>query len=229
MKRNLKPITQITEKKITTFWNYFKKTEQEIFNAFILGINKEEVIAQTLKKLDYVSKRIGFVIEPPREFNDKYKIIFTGYGYRKLFPKMIALENQAPELKHYIAQAFIKPLEDATSYRDGSDEACICKNFEIKISELQMALLDYNIATKQIKIDLYLPNYNELKHFEDLEANIDWIVMVIVGEIAFQKHIKEILLHQMPLEPKGLLSLIELPDFIDYLYKINSRKKTRML
>jgi len=227
--RNLKPITENTKKKITTFWNYFKKNEQEIFNAFVLGINKQDVITQTVKKLESVSRRIDFIIEPPRSFDDKYKIVFTGYGYRKLFPKMIALENQAPKLKHYIAQAFIKPLDDTTSYREGTDEPCICKNFEIKISELQLALLDYDIANKKIKIDLYLPNYNELKHFEDLKDNINWIVMQVIGEIAFRKHIKEIQLHQMPLEPVGLLPLVELSDFIDYLYQINSRRKTRLV
>jgi hypothetical protein len=216
-------------KQITTFWNYFKKNEQEIFNAFVLGLNKQEVIHLTVKKLDGVSKRIGFIIEPPRGFEEKYKIVFTGYGYRKLFPKMMALENQAPELKHYIAQAFIKPLEDTRSYREGTDDPCICKNFEIKISEVQIALIDYNIATKKIKIDLYLPDYNYLKHFEDLKPNLDWIVMQVIGEIAFRKHIKEIQLNQMPVEPIGLLPLIDLPDFIAYLYKINSRRKTRML
>jgi hypothetical protein len=229
MIRNLKPITENSKKKITTFWNYFKKNEQEIFNAFVLGINKQEVITQTVKKLESISRRIEFIIEPPLGFDDKYKIVFTGYGYRKLFPKMIALEDQAPALKHYIAEAFIKPLEDTTSYREGTDEPCICKNFEIKISELQLALLDYDIANKKIKIDLYLPDYNELKHFEDLKDNINWIVMQVIGEIAFRKHIREINLHPMPLEPLGLLPLIELPDYIAYLYQINSRRKTRII
>jgi hypothetical protein len=216
-------------KKITTFWNWFQKNELEIFNAFLLNIKKEEIIAQLLKKLNYVSKRIGFVIKPQSEFNDKFIIIFSGNGFRKLFAKMIALEKQAPPLEHFIAQAFIKPLEDTTMYKNGTDAPCVCKNFEIKISEMQMALLDYNIATKQIKIDLYLPDYNELKHYDDLESTIEYIVMQIIGEIAFHKHLREINLHQMPLEPKGLLPLIELPDFIDYLYKINSRKKTRII
>lgn len=229
MIRNLKPITENSKKKIATFWNYFKNNEQEIFNAFVLGINKQEVITQTVKKLESISRRIDFIIEPPLGFDDKYKVVFTGYGYRKLFPKMIALENQAPELKHYIAQAFIKPLEDTTSYLEGTDEPCICKNFEIKISELQIALLDYDIATKKIKIDLFLPDYNELKQFKDLKLNINWIVMQVIGEIAFRKHIKEIQLHQMPVEPAGLLALVELSDFIEYLYKINSRKKTRSI
>jgi hypothetical protein len=162
-----------------------------------------------LKKLDYVSKRIGFAIKPQRELNDKYIIIFTGNGLRRLFPKMIALENQTPTLEHFTTQVFIKPLQDTTMYKDGTDEPCVCKNL--------------------IKIDLYLPHYNKLKQFDDLESTIEHIVMQIIGEIAFRKHMREINLHQMPLEPKGLLSLIELPDFIGYLYKINSRKKTRMI
>ena len=216
-------------KKITTFWNYFQKNEQEILNAILLGINTEEVLSQISKKLDYVSRGIGYVIKAPKTINDKFIIIFTGNGNRKLFPKIITLENQTPKLQHFIAQAFIKPLEDTTKYKNGSDEPVICKNYEIKISEIQIALLDYNIATKHIKINLYLPEYNELKQYEDLKSNIDWIVMQIVGEIAFRKHIKQIQLNQLPLEQIGLLSFMELPDFIEYLYKINSWKKTRQL
>jgi hypothetical protein len=64
---------------------------------------------------------------------------------------------------------------------------------------------------------------------DDLESTIEIIVMQIIGEIAFRKHLRKINLYPMSLEPKGLLSLIELPDFIEYLYKINSRKKTRMI
>lgn len=216
-------------KKITTFWNWFQKNEHEIIKAILLGINKEDVISQMLKKLDYVSKRIGFVIKPPRKFKDNFIIIFTGSGYPKLFAKIIALKNQAPTLKHFTVQAFIKPLEDITMYKEGTDEPCECKNFKIKISELQMALLDYNIATKQLKIDLYLPDYNELKQYNDLKSSIDYIVMQIIGEIAFHKHIKQIQLNQLVPETNGLLSLVELPDFIHYLYKINSRKKTRQI
>jgi hypothetical protein len=90
-----------------------------------------------------------------------------------------------------------------------------------------MALIDYNIEKKELKINIYIPYYCKLKEYKNLKSEFIWIVMFIIGEIAYRKHIKEIRLHQMPLEPKGLLSLIELPDFIEYLYKINSRKKTR--
>ena len=141
----------------------------------------------------------------------------------------MALETQAPPLEHFTAQAFIKPLENTEEYKHGCDKPVIFENYEIKISEIQIALSDYNIATKQLKINLYLPDYNEIKQYEDLKLNIDWILMQIIGEIAFRKHIKQIQLNQLPLEPKGLLPLIELPDYIDYLYKINSRKKTRQV
>lgn len=47
--------------------------------------------------------------------------------------------------------------------------------------------------------------------------------------MAFYKHIREINLHPIALEPIGLLSLIKLPDFIDNLYKINSRRKPRAI
>jgi hypothetical protein len=216
-------------KQITRFWNWFQKNEQEIINAFFLGIGSNEISSLFEKKLDYVSKRIGFIIKIPKKSQEKHLIIFTGFGYRKLFPKIIALENQAPPLEHFIAQAFIKPLDELEKYKDGTDEPFVCDYYEIKISEIQIALLDYNVTTKHIKINLYLPHYRELLHFDDLESNIDWIVMHILGEIAFRKHLKEIHLHQLPFASNGLLPLVELPCFIEYLYKINSRKKTRII
>ncbi len=216
-------------KKITSFWNYFQKNEQEIINAFFLGINTDEICSQFIKKLNSISKRIGFEITKPSNNQDKCRIIFTAYGYRKLFPKIIALEEQAPHFEYFTAQAFIKPFDDVEKYRNGTDDPIFYANYQIKISELQMVLADYNTATKQLKINIYLPDYNEIKHYDDLKFEIDWILMHIVGEIDFRKHIKQTELNQLPLDDCGLLSLIDLPDFIDYLYKINSRRKTRQI
>lgn len=214
---------------ITSFWNYFKKNEQEIFNALLLLINYDEVFPQFLKKLSYVSKRRGFIIKVPDANQEKYTLIFTCGGYRKLFAKTIALEKQAPELKLFTAQAFIKPFEDVSKYKNGTDDPIDFLDYEIKISEMQMALLDYNVATKRLEINIYIPHYHELKDYKDLKSEFIWIVMFIIGEIAYNEHIKDFQLHPIPLESKELLPLIELPDLIEYLYQINSRKKTRML
>lgn len=215
-------------KQIKTFWNWFQNNEEAIKNALLLGINTEEILIQLDKKFKSISKRIGFLIDDSASNQGKYTIIFTAAGYHKLFPKLIALEKQAPSLKYFTPQAFIKPFTDTTPYKNGTDLPCIYKTCAIKISELQLALLDYDSDTKQLKILVYLPNYHHIDN-EDLEANIDFIIMQIIGEIAFRKHIKQILLAPLLQSSSGLLSLIELPDYIDYLYKINSKKKTRQV
>lgn len=81
-------------KKITTFWNWFQKNEQEIINSFYLGIDSNAIFSQFGKKLDYVSKRISFIIKIPKTSQEKYLIIFTGFGYRKLFPKLLPWKNR---------------------------------------------------------------------------------------------------------------------------------------
>lgn len=75
----------------------------------------------------------------------------------------MALEDQAPQLQHFIPQAFIKPIQDKTLYLTGKDEPYIFKKYKIKISQLYMALVDYNITTKQLKINLYIPSYDRIK------------------------------------------------------------------
>ena len=100
---------------------------------------------------------------------------------------------------------------------------------EFKKSQLQFTLENYDIETKLLKIKIYLPAFDEIKQFQELATDIKYIVMEIIGEIAFRKHIKHIQLDQLQSTQKGLLNLIELPHYIDYLYKINSRGKTRIM
>ena len=92
-----------------------------------------------------------------------------------------------------------------------------------------MGLVDYNITTKQLKINLYIPTYDRIKDFEEIQIDLKYLVMEVIGEIAFRKHIKNIEFLELPEATHGLLSLIELPEYIDYLYKINSTRKTRVI
>lgn len=216
-------------RQIINFWSWFQDNEEAIKNALLLGINTKEVFYHLNRNYSYISKRIGFLIISPSNNQDKYTIIFTADGYRKLFPKIIAIEDQAPQLLHFIPQAFIKPIQDKIPYLEGKDEPYIFKKYKIKISQLYIALADYNITTKQLKINLYIPAYDKIKDYEEIKSNLKYLVMEVIGEIAFRKHIKNIDFFELPEETNGLLSLIELPDYIDYLYKINSRQKTRVL
>ena len=226
---------QITElinilmKQISKFWSWFQDNEEAIKNALLLGINTKEVFHHFNRNYSYISKRIGFLIIIPSTDQGKFTIIFTADGYRKLFPKLIALEDQAPQLQYFIAQAFIKPIQDKTPYLTGKDKPYIFKKYKIKISQLYIALADYNITTKELKINLYIPDYDRIKDCNEIENNLKYIIMEVIGEIAFRKHIKKIEFFDLPEATNGLLSIIELPDYIDYLYKINSRQKTRVI
>ncbi len=216
-------------KQITKFWTWFQDNEEAIKNALILGINTEEVFHHLNRNYSYISKRIGFLIISPSIDQDKCTIIFTADGYRKLFPKIIALEDQAPQLNYFIPQAFIKPIHDKTPYLEGNDEPYTFKNYKIKISQVYMALVDYNTSTKQLKIRIYVPAYNSIKDQDEIDEDLRYLVMDVIGEIAFRKHIKSIEFLELPEATHGLLSLIELSEYIDYLYKINSRFKTRQI
>jgi|GEM_PF-3017011 len=103
------------------------------------------------------------------------------------------------------------------------------EHYAIRISQLRMSLLDYNVQSKQLKVCILLPDQDEMMQCEDLDANLTFVVMNVIGEIAFKRHIKYI--EFIPLEgaENGLLDLIDLPDYIDYLYQINSRRKTRTI
>ena len=213
-------------KQIHRFWNWFQDNEQAISNAIRLGINTKELALHLNRNLGYVSKRIGFYIITP-VMGEKSTIIFSGAGYRKLFPKLVALEELAPKLEHFIPQAFIKPMQDKAAILDGTDAGYNFGRYRIRISELRMALVDYNIQTKQLRIRIYISNYDSLKKYSTLQDNLHYILMVVLGEIAYRKHIKGVELDDLPNGHNGLLNLIELPDYIDYLYQINSPRKTR--
>ncbi|WP_026979087.1 hypothetical protein [Flavobacterium tegetincola] len=216
-------------KQIDKFWKWFQDNEQALKNAFFLGINREEVLFHFNRNLNYVSTRIGFVIKRTSDDNDKSLIIFTGAGYRKLFPKLIALEEQAPKLELFRPQAFIKPMQNTDEIKQGNDDPIYCENYILKLSEMQFSLLDFNVSTKQLKLTIYLLNFDEIETIEQLYDDIRWLLMEIIGEINYKKHIKDFELVQMPNNQNGLLDLIELQDYIDYLCKIDSGKKTRYL
>jgi hypothetical protein len=212
---------------ISKFWKWFQDNEEAIKNALLLGINTEEVFHNFNKNYRNISKRIGFLISSPSKDKDKFTLIFKADGYKKLFPKLIALEDRAPQLQYFIAQAFIKPIQDKTPYLTGKDKPYIFNKYKIKISQLYIGLVDYKTTTKKLKINLYIPAYDSIKKYDEIENNLKFIVMEVIGEIAFRKHIIKIEYLELPEATNGLLKLIELTDYIDYLYKISSRQKTR--
>ena len=208
-------------KTIQNFWTWFQQNEQAIYHAYKLGINSDEVIENLHRNLNYVSKRIVIYIYTQNNHPNKFCVLFSAHGYRKLFPKIIALGEKTPRLEYFTAQTFLKPLcaENKNQFSD--------KIIEM-INSIFIKLEDYNTASKKIILTLYLPKNisNEDKLYS--KKYVKSLLRFTLGEIIFKKHIKEVYFKPLPRNTNGLLSLSELPEFIEYLAKINYSRKLKI-
>lgn len=209
-------------KTIQNFWNWFQDNEQNIYNAIILGINPNEVMEYFDINLGYVSKKIEcFFIKNPSG-SQKNQMIFSAYGYRKIFPKIIALGDAAPKLEYFIAQTFIKPLTSENLNQLPEDFHDIIKQIVIKLE-------NYDIYKKQVKITLYLPEKYEFENNFKAYNLAELALLFTLGEVKFNNHIDDFEVKPFTNNEKGLLSLTELTEFIDYLSKTNLNKKLKVL
>jgi hypothetical protein len=201
-------------KTIQNFWNWFQDNEQAIYHACKLEINKEEVLFHIQRNLNYISKRIEIIIyEVPNQVN-KLHIMISALGYKKLFPKVIALGDAAPKLEHFTIHTFIKPIT--------SDNQHILPSvISTAMQQIFIKLEDYNTATKKVVLIIYAPVSLE-------KFNLSFLLYFTLGEVNYKKHIKEVYYRPLPKSTNGLLLLSELPEYIDFLAKINYNRKLKI-
>ena len=209
-------------KTIQNFWTWFQQNEQTIYHAYKLGINSDEVIENLHRNLNYVSKRIVIYIYTQNNHPNKFCILFSAHGYRKLFPKIMALGEKVPRLEYFTAQTFLKPLcaENKNQFSD--------KIIEM-INSIFIKLEDYNTASKKVILTLYYPNSLTGEDKLNSKQYVKTLLRFTLGEVNYKKHIKEVYFKPLPRNTNGLLSLSELPEFIDYLAKINYSRKLKIL
>jgi hypothetical protein len=208
-------------KTIQNFWTWFQDNEQVIYHAYKLGINSDEVIENLNRNLNYVSKRIAIYIYMQNNQPNKFCVLFSAHGYRKLFPKIIALGEIKTRLEYFTVHTFLKPL-CADNKNQFSD-----KLIEM-IKSILIKLEDYNIASKKVIITLYYPEGLTKEDKTNSKLYIKTLLRFTLGEVNYKKHIKEVYYKPLPKVTNGLLSLSELPEFIDYLAKINYRRKLKI-
>ena len=209
-------------KTIQNFWTWFQQNEQAIYHAYKLGINSDEVIENLHRNLNYVSKRIVIYIYMQNNHPNKFCVLFSAHGYRKLFPKIIALGEKTTRLEYFTAKTFLKPLcgDNKNQFSD--------KIIEM-INSIFIKLEDYNIANKKIILTLYYPNSLTSEDKLNSMQYVKTLLRFTLGEVNFKKHIKEVHIKPLPRNTNGLLSLSELPEFIDYLAKINYSRKLKII
>jgi hypothetical protein len=54
------------------------------------------------------------------------------------------------------------------------------------------------------------------------------MVVFVIGEVAFKKHLKNIEIKPIPKNSNGLLQLIEIDEFIKYLYASMAYKRAKL-
>jgi hypothetical protein len=220
-----KQITPVMLRQIKSFWNWFEANEMQILEAFTQNIEHDETFKMLNKKLNYVSKRIGFILIGSKSKTAKIKLIITAHGYKKLFPKVNGLIKNAPKLNNWEFEAFIQPKTDLEVFKQGMDKPYIFHDFELKTSELYFKPLEFNTFKKNMKIVVYLKNYKYHFDNESIDEAVYIIIQDLIGEENFKKTIDLVQLAQLPDNPKNLVHLYELQEYIDFLYKINRRVK----
>ncbi|NHN24148.1 hypothetical protein FIA58_000530 [Flavobacterium jejuense] len=208
-------------KTIQNFWRWIEDNETNIYNAMALGIKTDEVMQHLERNLNYVSKRLGYIIVCERE---GVKLYITAFGQRKLFPKLIALEETIPKLTQLIPSAFIKPIANKEPYRNKQDDYFVFSEIKVKISDLYLQLDDFNTTSKKINITVFHP-YKETKN---LYEAIETMIALVIGEVAFKKHVKNIEIKPIANNTNGLLQLIELDEYITYLYSYVAFKRIKI-
>jgi hypothetical protein len=213
----------LNDKKIKTiqnFWRWVEDNQTTIFNAYVVGINTAEVAMHFNRNLNYISKQIDCLLFYQDE---TLKLLFTAQGYRKLFPKLIALEENAPKLSRVTPIIFIKPITNKERYLKKEDGYLSIFKQELKISDLYLQLDNYNKTTKKIDITVFHP----YKDSDKMQNAILFIIMFVIGEIAFKKHLKNIEIKPITNNSNGLLQLIEIDEYIAYLYSCMAYKRIK--
>ena len=219
-------LTPTTIKKINSFWKWFLNSEIEILKALLYQKNYTDVFAKMNRKLNIISKKIGYIIKVTTEEKEKIKIIFTAHGNSKLFDKVIALEKAAPDFHNWSIQSFIKPTKDIEQFKKGLDEAFIFQDFELKTSELYFSVIDYNLQKKKLNIIIFMKNYTFHCENDFLEEAVCIVLQEFISDISLYKNINFVQIGQTPNNTHNLVHLFELQEYVDKLNTIRNNKET---
>jgi hypothetical protein len=134
------------------------------------------------------------------------------------------LDENAPKLSRVTPIIFMQPITNKERCLNKEDGFLSIFKQELKISDLYLQLDNYNTTTKKIDITVFHP----YKDSEKMQNAILFIIMFVIGEIAFKKHLNEIEIKFTTIIPNGLLQLIELKKHITYLYSSMAYKRLKI-
>ncbi|CAM4001306.1 hypothetical protein FLCU109888_13130 [Flavobacterium cucumis] len=207
-------------KTIYNFWFWFEDNEQALYNAYKLDSNKAEMEWHFKRNLNYVSRRIKFYITDDPQIANKLKLFITAHDYRKLFPKINALEENRPFLDHFSIQFYIPPFNP--------ENPSIPKKLIETIQNTKVKLENYNIATKKVILTLYLQEYEMKETIKSIKQQGYLLLLFTLGEVNYKKYIHDFDCQKLPQHPSDLLDLTELPELLENLSEIDYSRKLKI-
>ncbi len=195
----------------------------QIIKAYVSATDEKSILKTLDRKLAYVSKRIGFFFEVQNANPVRLKLTISSKGYSKLFPKIEALVEHAPKLELWLFEALVKPHSDINKFKLGLDYNITYKGVPLKISKLYFSIEEVNYIRKELKIRVYLYNYDDCSDNPYVFEAIELCILDIIGEIYYRKNIAAFQVAQLPQNPKKLIPFYELLENVEYIRNINKR------
>ena len=208
-------------KKIHTFWNWFQDNNQTIKKLIHeTPQNQQYIIFWINKNLSYYCREIDFIIVYPKKENSKAEFIVTANGNSTYFQQVTALIDNAPRLRTWNFNTFLKPTEQIIQIIEELEKPyIICEN-TLKAKNLYFISLDHDQETDKLEIHIYLKNYNILCNTKTLDQALSIIIIELLGEKTASKKISFVQLAQLEDLEQKLIKLYELQYYLDS-YKID--------
>jgi hypothetical protein len=194
----------------TRFWQEFKKNQQYYASIDNFDANLvEQLLDRLLVDLHFYCKGLFFEIGGHPE-QDERELIITAEGKEEYFGKAKSLVDDAPTIEKWKFTA-LRPPQGPNFISDFEGGSLSPKN---------MWFLPMTNPRKPARIGLnvYLPDYKQLKNNPLLKSSVDRVVETIVGEEVFSCHLQVISIENLPknIESQGIMEMYDLESYLQW-------------
>jgi len=196
----------VTKDSIDEFWDWFAANEKMLRRIQYDSLQTLNLIGERARKID---SGLAFEYEPPK--NNIINVTVSADGNRDLFPLVQRIVEKAPKIDGWTFVAFRQrvPMKGKTLRMGGRElDPEKMKFFPMPSGDS----LDVIIYAKNVTED----NYNQMAYASLL------LVDNILGEYDCVKKVRKYDIQNMPTskeELKGLMPLLDLPDYVDNFHK----------
>ena len=204
----------------TVFWNWFAAHSGFPLGFPQLGARQQrELLFMMTFHLDVYCEGLCFVLTHSAARVPAYTLHFSAMGDSGKFDLVRALVRDAPVLPHWQFVALVQPKFDILTLVDGLDAPFVFGDVTIKASTLQFSVLAITIATQQLSLVVYLPDYPIGCSPSYLHSLVFIVAQELLGEALLFEHLTCFTVQPLPAGATGLPYLYDLPLFLETVWE----------